>query len=77
MKITQQPPIIYGRPSVGASPVSPPAEINKDRQQITPEQPFVERRKKRDRRNRSTSRGPFDMRSGRGRRKDDSIDVDV
>ncbi len=54
-----------------------------EKQAIAKPKPFVERRKKGDRRSRQgDSRGSYDMRSGRGRRKEDrgghpTIEIDV
>lgn len=76
IKITQ-PPLIYVRSSAPVRPVAPLEKTAKERESLEADQPFVERRKKRERRNRKASRGPFDMRSGRGRRKGDSVDIDV
>ena len=54
------------------------AKPENHRQVVRPKWPFVERRKQGDRRkNRGRSRGLFELRSGRGRRKTDRLNLDL
>lgn len=82
VKITHQPPLgtTTVKPSQRSRGVEPSEPVNKDSESIPEsETPFVERRKK-DRRQRGAKRGPYDMRSGRDRRKNSggpNIEVDV
>lgn len=76
------PPSPTPRPQHRATRVEAIAPVNKDKPELPPSKPFVERRKSRtDRRARKDARGPFDMRSGRDRRKNSgpypSIEEDV
>ncbi len=70
------------KPNQKTSSIDAAAPTNKEKLEAVTAQPFVERRKKNsDRRGQANPRGPFDMRSGRDRRKNSgrhpSIEVDV
>lgn len=83
VKITHQPPLppTTISPSQRSHSVQPAAPLTKEREDTPPqEKPFVERRKKMDRRKSRLERGPYDMRNGRDRRKNTgkgSIETDV
>lgn len=83
IKITNHPPLgsTTVHPAQRSPQVEPTERLNKDAEP-TPEQerPFVERRKGDRRQGRRGDRGPFDIRSGRDRRKAPpgrSVDVDA
>lgn len=71
VKITSQPPsAATSSPFVSRSKaVEPVTTIEPERKSTPRVKPFVERRKKNDRRKYSASRGPYDFRCGRDRRK--------
>ena len=80
--VTHQPPVTpTSKPVNQSHSVAPIEKVNKERQNIPQDRPFVERRKKNDRRNRRAARGPYDMRRGGDRRKNThsggSIEVDA
>lgn len=83
VKINQPaPPSPTPRPQNRTTGVEATAPANKDKQDVPLAAPFVERRKSpSDRRAHRDSRGPFDMRSGRDRRRNSgphpSIEEDV
>ncbi|MCR6652322.1 MAG: hypothetical protein NVV73_12895 [Cellvibrionaceae bacterium] len=81
VKITYPPPPSpTPRPHNRTSGVETSAPINKEKQDLPPGAPPVERRKPNsDRRMHSAARGPFNLRSGRDRRKNSGghIEEDV
>lgn len=75
-------PAPVARPRDRTNDVASSAPTHEQKQEVAATAPFVERRKSRsDRREKRASRGQFDMRSGRDRRKNSgpypSIEIDV